>query len=558
MFSRISNIFIVCIIFVLVGVLQATAATEEELLAVHDAANAALNAHDVALYMSYFTDDIVYDYMSSPPSMEGKEAVAGFFGSLFQAFPDFHVEQRHILVSGNILVTECTVTGTHLEEWAGIPATGKSVQTIHMDIYEFGEDKIKRKATYDDAVSLMMQLGVIPAPEPLELVPSFTLPDPEVTGLSTLEVYAEQTARWNTFDLSHWAKMHHPDADFLIAPLGVPLNRDSNIAAHELYLLGMSDRQQDTIRTIDLGDGWVLAEMIFTGTNDGTYFGIPATGRPFTLREGQINHIDADGLITYQHSYFDNLTLLAQLGLFPPLPPLPEYPPIPDYLVQDQITSPSLEGNLLGDPATRDVLVYLPPSYETSPDKRYPTIYLLHGYTGDHRMFVFTLNVAIQSLTGIDLGVDIGDIISSLMATGDLGEVIIVMTDAQNAYGGSWYERSEVIGDYREFIARELVAYIDGKYRTLANREHRAIAGHSMGGYGAFSLAIEYPNVFGGMAALSPGFPNDVDVNPTAIDKFIAANPDTLGLPIVVSTDEDMWKLYLTEILTIVAIPYYY
>jgi len=537
-------------LFALGGVLQATAATEEEMLAVHQATTEAFNAHDVEQFLSYLTEDAIHDYVPAPAPVTGKEENRAFMTDVFQTFPDAKLTTQRVLTSGNILVNEWIFTGTLEGEWMGMGPTGKGGPTPHLTISEFEGDKVKRMTTYFDMVTFMVNSGLMPTPELPELVPSFTLPDPEATGLSTLEVYAEQTARWNSFNLSHWANMHHPDADFLIGPLGVPLNRDSNIAAHELYLLGMQDRQQETLRAVDLGDGWILAEMIFTGTNDGPYFGIPATGRPFTVRGGQINHIDADGLITYQHSYFDNLTVLTQIGAFPPLPPLPEYPPIPDYLVQDEITSPSLEGNLLGDAATRDVLVYLPLSYETSPDKHYPTIYLLHGYTGDHRLFVFTLNVAMQSLIGIDLGVDIGDIVNSLMATGDLGEVIIVLPDAKNVYGGSWYERSEVLGDYRDYIARDLVEYIDGKYRTIPDREHRAITGHSMGGYGALSLAIEYNDVFGSVASLSPGFPNDVEVSPTAIEQFIAENPDTLGEPILISSDEDMWRMYLTNFQT--------
>ena len=224
-------------------------------------------------------------------------------------------------------------------------------------------------------------------------------------------------------------------------------------------------------------------------------------------------------------------------------PPLPEIPPIPDYVVQDQFTSPSLEDNLLGDPATRDVLVYLPPNYHTSLDKRYPTIYVLHGYTGDHRMYVGVLNAQFMTLAGVDLGIDLDSIVKELLANGEMGEAIIVLPDCMNVYGGSWYERSEVLGDYRDYIARDLVAYIDSKYRTIPDREHRGITGHSMGGYGAISLAIEYPDVFGSVAALSPGYPNV----PAFIETYIELNPDSPGEPTLVSpdtVDENIWEIF--------------
>jgi len=548
MFSRISNIFIVCIMLIgFGGALQASAATEEEMMATWQAMVDSLNAHNED-YLALLTDDIVLDALAVPPPLEGKEAVAAYFGALYQGFPDIHWDAQRTLVSADAVVVQYLATGTHLGVFNEIPPTENTVQMPIFEIFEFEDDKIKKITCCFDNANMLVQLGVMPAPEPLELVPSFTLPDAEATGLAPLEADAELISRFNTHDLSEFAKILHRDAEIKFNALGmIPMNREEYVALNELYLLSNSTLRGDVVRGIDMGDGWVVAEIVFSGIHDGPYFGIPATGLPSEVRTAWIAHYDADGLLTNMNFYFDNLTVLTQIGAFPPLPPLPEYPPIPDYLVQDEITSPSLEGNLLGDAATRDVLVYLPPSYETSPDKRYPTIYLLHGGTGDHRYFVFSVNVSVQSLTGIDLGVDIGDIVNNLMAAGDLGEVIIVMPDASNIYNNGRYERSEVIGDYQDYIARDLVEYIDGKYRTIPDREHRGITGHSVGGYGALSLAIEYNDVFRAVAALSPGSENDVEVSPTVIERFIAKNPDTLGEPILVYSDEDMWRMFLTK-----------
>ncbi len=203
---------------------------------------------------------------------------------------------------------------------------------------------------------------------------------------------------------------------------------------------------------------------------------------------------------------------------------------IPAYYVQDQITSPSLQGNVLGDPATRPLLVYLPPSYGQEPQRRYPTIYLLHGYTADYTCFVSggAFDLYFKSL-GVDLGADVGSIATELMAAGKMGEVIVVLPDASNSYGGSWYGRNTLIGDYRTYLAQELVTYIDTKYRTIADPNHRGLAGHSRGGYGALSLAIEYPDVFGAVAALSPVA--DLQGEPNAVDMFVAQNPQVVGLP---------------------------
>jgi S-formylglutathione hydrolase FrmB len=189
--------------------------------------------------------------------------------------------------------------------------------------------------------------------------------------------------------------------------------------------------------------------------------------------------------------------------------------------VLDEITSESLEGNLLGDPATRKLWVYLPPGYETSPDMRYPTLYMLHGYTGNYMYFK---EAKFHSCR-------MGEISDKLLADGLINEMIIVMPDAINAYGGSFYEKSEVMGDYRTYIAQELVTYIDQKFRTIADKKHRAIGGHSMGGYGALSLAMEYHDVFGAVVALGPAF-TSFESKPTQADLFIQENPTTIGLPV--------------------------
>ncbi len=514
---------------------------------IHEGFEEALNARDLDRWLSYWADDAVYDYVPLPTPIARKD-VRKFFEEVFRGFPDFSSLPGRTFIAGNIIVMEHAVEGTHQGEWMGIPPTGKKFPTPHIDILEFEVDKLKRLTTYIDIAGILIRLGAMPAPELPELKPSFDLPDPEPTGLSPLEAQKEAMARWNAHDLARWAKMIRPDVDAFYGTIGVPMDREALVAVQELYFQAFPDVQGEITRMIDLGNGWVLTEAVFTGKNDGPFFGVPATGRPVKLRVAWLAQFDADGLITYFHVYFDQLSMLQQLGLVPgPTAGPPEAPPIPDYYVQDEITSPALEGNRLGDPATRPFLVYLPPSYETSPDKRYPVVYLLHGFLGDHTNFTFAggAEVAVKALAGIDLGLDVGDIAKELMAAGEMQEMIIVMPNAMNAYGGSWYERSDLIGDYRSYIARDLVAYVDSKYRTIPDRASRGIAGHSMGGYGALSLAMEYPDVFGAVAALSPGDPNDLDVSPTLIEKFVAENPEKLGEPILVRTGEDLWNIFL-------------
>ena len=293
---------------------SAGAQTPEE---VYQAWADAWNAHDADLMISYVTDDFVLDGVPTPPPAQGKDAAKAFLNSAFQAAPDVQAIQQRVLASGNIVVAEGVWMGTFEGEWAGVPPTGKTFQWSFIDIAEIEGGKMKRLSNYYDLVSWMVQVGVMPSSELPPLTPSFTLPDPEPTGLSPLEANVELEARWNAPDLAAYAKMIHPDADLLVAALGVPTSRDAAIAVQELYLLGMSDRKEEIVRAIDMGDGWVLSEVVYRGTNDGPYFGIPATGRSFEVRGVAVNRFDAGGLLTYQHVYFDNMTLFVQLGLVP-------------------------------------------------------------------------------------------------------------------------------------------------------------------------------------------------------------------------------------------------
>ena len=153
-------------------------------------------------------------------------------------------------------------------------------------------------------------------------------------------------------------------------------------------------------------------------------------------------------------------------------------------------------------------MVWLPPSYASQPLRRYPVAYYLHGAFGDENNW---LN---QGRLGVTL--------DSLVAAG-MPEMIVVMPDGDDGFYATW----NFLGDwngcrrsrppnaepadsycvpwphYDEYIARDVVAFADRRYRTLADRRHRGVAGLSMGGYGAISLALAYPDVFSAAASHS-------------------------------------------------------
>jgi S-formylglutathione hydrolase len=178
----------------------------------------------------------------------------------------------------------------------------------------------------------------------------------------------------------------------------------------------------------------------------------------------------------------------------------------------------SLEGNLEGDSPDREVAVYLPPSYATSRNRRYPVVYLLHGYGRTVDSWV--------PFIGLPGSAD-RDI-----AAGTAKEMILVIPDAHTRYGGSMYSSSPAIGDWEAYITQDLVGYIDTHYRTIAKRESRGLGGHSMGGYGVWRIGMKFPDIYASIYALSPCClmnnprPRPANARPPAAAKNAASDID--------------------------------
>jgi S-formylglutathione hydrolase FrmB len=164
-------------------------------------------------------------------------------------------------------------------------------------------------------------------------------------------------------------------------------------------------------------------------------------------------------------------------------------PPIPEGITVEeiQVPGPSLVGNLEGNDTNRQVMVVLPPSYRTNPNKRYPVVYYLHGFAIDGKNFYNYMHVP--------------EAVAHNAAAGR--EFIVVVPSTLTKMGGSMYSSSPTTGDFQAFIARDLVGYMDSHYRTIATRGARGLAGHSMGGYGTWTIGMNYPEVFDSIWAQS-------------------------------------------------------
>ncbi len=161
----------------------------------------------------------------------------------------------------------------------------------------------------------------------------------------------------------------------------------------------------------------------------------------------------------------------------------------PVTVEQIKIHGKSLEGNLEGDAVDRDVFVFLPPSYSKDKHRRYPVLYALHGYSIGAEQWTHEIHVP-QTIEGA-------------FAQGSK-EMIVVLPDSKTMHNGSMYSSSVTTGDFENFIAHDVVSYIDAHYRTLPNRQSRGLVGHSMGGYGATRIGMKHSDVFGSLYIMSP------------------------------------------------------
>jgi enterochelin esterase family protein len=159
----------------------------------------------------------------------------------------------------------------------------------------------------------------------------------------------------------------------------------------------------------------------------------------------------------------------------------------------DFVESEALRGNALGDPSRRPVGVYLPPDYGSSGSKRYPVLYVLHGYTGD----VAALLSARRWETNVFQWVD------RCVVAGQMAPAILVAVDGFTRLGGSQYVDSIHNGNYATYTVRDVVAHVDATYRTIAREGGRAVLGKSSGGFGSMHLVLEHPGIFAAFASHS-------------------------------------------------------
>lgn len=153
-------------------------------------------------------------------------------------------------------------------------------------------------------------------------------------------------------------------------------------------------------------------------------------------------------------------------------------------------TSGLLRGNPLGDPYERPLWVYVPPGYDDAPGRRYPSVYVIQGYTGHLAMW----------RNRSPFRQPFPETADRVFADGTAPGAILVYVDAWTSVGGSQFLDSPGTGPYHSYLCDEIVPWVDAHYRTYADRDHRAITGKSSGGYGAMITPMLRPDLFGAFA----------------------------------------------------------
>ena len=156
-----------------------------------------------------------------------------------------------------------------------------------------------------------------------------------------------------------------------------------------------------------------------------------------------------------------------------------------------QIESEALRGNALGDPNDRPLWVYVPPEYDDDLDRRFPCVYVIQGLTGQLDMWGNREAFRPTYPENVD----------ALFASGEAPPTLVAFVDCWTSLGGSQFLNSPATGRYQDFLCDEVVAFVDARYRTIPDRDHRGIQGKSSGGYGALVTPMLRPDVFSTLAS---------------------------------------------------------
>jgi enterochelin esterase-like enzyme len=175
------------------------------------------------------------------------------------------------------------------------------------------------------------------------------------------------------------------------------------------------------------------------------------------------------------------------------------------------IDSAALRGNVLGDPSTREVIVYLPPSYDEQASRRFPVVAILAPFAATNRSMVAWKMWEPSTF----------ELYEQLLARGEAQEAILFSPDCVNRWGGSQFLDSPATGRYQTHV-EEALALVDARFRTISRRDARAVVGRSSGGFGALRIALDRPELFAAVGSHAGDGLFEASIRPTFTSAAIA------------------------------------
>lgn len=157
-----------------------------------------------------------------------------------------------------------------------------------------------------------------------------------------------------------------------------------------------------------------------------------------------------------------------------------------------QHKSEVLKDNPLNDPFERELHVYLPPNYEAG-EQKFPVVYVLTGFTGRGKML----------LNDVPFAPNFAERMDKLIMDETIKPMIAVLPDCFTHFGGSQYINSSATGRYEDYLTEEIVPFVDENFRTISDKDSRAVMGKSSGGYGALIMAMRHADLFGLACSIS-------------------------------------------------------
>jgi steroid delta-isomerase-like uncharacterized protein len=279
-----------------------------------------LGRADPAAFAEVLAPDVVIHLEAQ--ELDGIPAFQGFVAGLRAGFPDLRYTVDDVFDEGDKVATMATAVGTQTGTFNGIPPTGKAVEVHDIILFRIAGDQIAEVWVNGDIFGLLQQIGVVPAP-PAAATPAPWVPAPQAAAAGPQDAAANKALarRW----YEDFANTGNPAvADELFAPDHVhheadnpgqgsgPEGQKQLIAAVRAAFPDLTFTVEDLVGAGDR----VLARYVITGTHQGPYNGIPATGKQITVTGMAIFRF-ADGKIAETWVIFDTLGLLQQLGVIP-------------------------------------------------------------------------------------------------------------------------------------------------------------------------------------------------------------------------------------------------